>query len=202
QHMDFIDGEFAGHELRVLRASFSGELAFELHCRPVTAVPVWEALIASGFAPYGIDALDILRVEKGYLTSAELNGETTPYDLGMGPLVQVGNPCLGRDLLARPAFHENSRPHLVGLRALDGQGQFLAGAQLTLASEPRRPCGHVTSSVFSPTLGEWLGLALVARNLATAGAILTARDPLRDSSTAVRIVPPAHFDPAGARMKA
>jgi hypothetical protein len=35
-----------------------------------------------------------------------------------------------------------------------------------------------------------LGLALVARNLAVDGAILTARDPLRDSNTPVRIVPP------------
>jgi sarcosine oxidase subunit alpha len=163
---------------------------------------LWETLSAAGLAPYGIDALDVLRVEKGYLVSAELNGETTPLDLGMDALVQLGNPCLGRDLLERPAFHEATRPRLVGLRALDGQAQFLAGAQLTAAEAATRPCGHVTSSVFSPTLGEWLGLALVARNLATEGAILTARDPLRDRNTPVRIVAPAHFDPTGARMLA
>jgi glycine cleavage system aminomethyltransferase T len=163
---------------------------------------LWEALSAAGLAPYGIDALDILRVEKGYLISAELNGETTPLDLGMEAMVHLGNPCLGRELLERAAFHEPTRPRLVGLRALDGQAQFLAGAQLTAADSATRPCGHVTSSVFSPTLGEWLGLALVARNLAIEGAILTARDPLRDSNTPVRIVPAAHFDPAGARMMA
>ena len=202
KHMDFADGEFGGHELRVLRASFSGELAFELHCRPAGAIVLWETLSAAGLAPYGIDALDVLRVEKGYLVSAELNGETTPLDLGMDALMQLGNPCLGRDLLERPAFHEATRPRLVGLRALDGQAQFLAGAQLTAAEPATRPCGHVTSSVFSPTLGEWLGLALVARNLATEGAILTARDPLRDRNTPVRIVAPAHFDPTGARMLA
>jgi heterotetrameric sarcosine oxidase alpha subunit len=202
KHMDFADGEFGGHELRLLRASFSGELAFELHCRPASAVMLWEALSAAGLAPYGIDALDILRVEKGYLISAELNGETTPLDLGMEAMVHLGNPCLGRELLERAAFHEPTRPRLVGLRALDGQAQFLAGAQLTAADSATRPCGHVTSSVFSPTLGEWLGLALVARNLAIEGAILTARDPLRDSNTPVRIVPAAHFDPAGARMMA
>ncbi len=201
-HMDFADGQFRGHQLRLLRASFSGELAFELHCRPEAAVILWEALSAAGLAPYGIDALDILRVEKGYLVSAELNGETTPLDLGMEGLVRQGNPCLGRELLDRPAFHEATRPRLVGLRALDGHTPFLAGAQLTAADSATRPCGYVTSSVFSPTLGEWLGLALLARNLAAEGAILRARDPLRDADTAVRVVAPAHFDPGGARMKA
>lgn len=202
KHMEFADGHFDGHDLRLLRASFSGELAYELHCRPAIALMLWEALHAEGLAPYGIDALDILRVEKGYLVSSEINGQTTPLDLGMEAMVGLGNPCLGRELLDRAAFLEATRPRLVGLRALDGQAQFLAGAQLTGAESATRPCGHVTSSVFSPTFGEWLGLALVARNLAVEGTMLTARDPLRSSHTAVRIVSPVHFDATGARMMA
>jgi sarcosine oxidase subunit alpha len=87
------------------------------------------------------------------------------------------------------------------VRALDGQARFLGGAQLTSADSATQPCGHITSSVFSPTLGEWLGLALVARTIAGDGAMLTARDPLRGADTAVRTVPPVHFDPAGTRMK-
>ena len=73
----------------------SGELAFELHCRPSIALPPWEALVESGLAPYGLEALDILRVEKGYLVSFEINGQTTPFDLGMSGLVKLGNPCVG-----------------------------------------------------------------------------------------------------------
>ena len=201
-HMDFADGWFGGHELRALRASFSGELAFELHCRPAIAVSLWDALIATGLAPYGLEALDILRVEKGYLVGSELNGQTTPFDLGMEGLVKLGNPCLGRKLLDRPAFHEASRPRLVGLRAADGRAQFLGGAQLTTDSTSTRPCGYITSSVFSPTLGEWLGLALLARDRAADGAVLMARDPVRGSDTSVRVVSPVHFDPSGDRMKA
>ena len=199
-HMDFADGSFGGHDLRLLRASFSGELAFELHCRPASAVPLWQALVDAGLAPYGLDALDILRVEKGYLVSSEINGETTPFDLGLEALVRAGNACLGRELLDRPAFHEPTRPRLVGLRAADGKAQFLAGAQITAPAQQTRPCGHVTSSVYSPALGEWLGLALVARSFAE-GAILDARDPLRGHDTPVRIVSPVHFDPTGLRMK-
>ena len=199
-HMGFADGVYDDHELRLLRASFSGELAFELHCRPGSAPGLWQALVDGGLAPYGLDAVDILRVEKGYLVTSEINGETTPYDLGMEPLVRIGNRCLGRELLDRPAFHEPTRPRLVGLRAADGHAPFLAGAQLLAAGASTRPCGHVTSTVYSPTLNEWLGLALVARSLAE-GTVLEAHDPLRGRTTPVRIVPPVHYDPAGTRMK-
>jgi len=199
-HMEFADGVFAGHALRILRASFSGELAFELHCRPAIAVALWEALFAAGLMPYGLEAVDILRVEKGYLVGSELNGQTTPFDLGMSGFVKQGNACVGSALLDRPAFHEATRPRLVGLRACDGRAQFLGGAQLTRADAPNHPCGYVTSSVYSPTLGQWVGLALVARNQAE-GVELTARDPLRGGDTQVRVVAPVHFDPSSERMK-
>jgi sarcosine oxidase subunit alpha len=202
RHMDFARGRHAGHELTVLRASFSGELAFELHCRPAIAPVLWEALVAAGLPPYGLEALDILRVEKGYLTTAEINGQTTPHDLGMEALVKLGNPCVGRELLERAAFHEPSRPRLVGLRAVDGRGRFLAGAQLVAPGAPARPLGHVTSTVYSPALGEWIGLALVARSHAADGTPLVACDPVRDGDLPVRVVPTVHFDPAAERMKA
>jgi sarcosine oxidase subunit alpha len=198
--MDFAGGKFGGRDLRVLRASFSGELAYELHCRPAIAVPLWEALIAAGLAPYGLEALDILRVEKGYLVSSEINGETTPYDLNMDGLLKLGNSCLGRELLDRPAFHEPSRPRLVGVRARDGKAKFQAGAQLTTEDESRHAAGHVTSAVYSPALGEWVGLALLARRLGEEARIV-ARDPLRGGDTPLRVVPTVHFDPAGERMK-
>ncbi len=199
-HMDFADGRFQDRDLRVLRASFSGELAYELHCRPGIAVALWQALIAAGLPPYGLEALDILRVEKGYLVSSEINGETTPHDLNMDGLLKLQNPCLGRELLDRPAFHEPSRPRLVGVRARDGRTRILAGAQLTTEDEPGRSAGYVTSAVYSPALGEWVGLALLARRLGEEARIV-ARDPLRGGDTPLRIVSPVHVDPAGERMK-
>jgi len=47
-HMDFATGRWHERELRLLRASFSGELAFELHCRPDIAVSLWQALVNAG----------------------------------------------------------------------------------------------------------------------------------------------------------
>ena len=201
-HMAFAEGRWQGRGLRMLRASFSGELAFELHCRPGIAVPLWSALVQAGLPPYGLEALDILRVEKGYLVTSEINGQTTPQDLGMDSLIKLGNPCVGRDLLDREAFHDPQRPRLVGLQALDPKESFLAGAQVTVASAPTRSVGHVTSTVYSPALSRWIGLALVGRHLSSEDHELIARDPIRGRETRVKVVPPAHFDASGARMRA
>ncbi len=202
KHMDFAAGRFHGEELRVLRASFSGELAFELHARPAIALPLWQALTDAGLPPYGLEALDILRLEKGYLVGSEMNGQATPFDLGMGVLVAQGNDCVGRALLDRPALHDPSRPVLVGLRARDARSPIAGGAQLTAPADSLRPLGHVSSSAFSPALGEWIALAFLARDHAADGTELIARDPLRESDVAVRVTPTVHFDPAAERMKA
>jgi glycine cleavage system aminomethyltransferase T len=200
-HMGFATGAWNGAALRLLRASFSGELAYELHCRPRIATSLWQALVDAGLLPYGIEALDILRLEKGYLIGAELNGQTTPLDLGMDALVKVGNRCIGRELMDRPALQAANRPKLVGLRAVDGRSKFLAGAQLTRLEERVRSCGYVTSSAYSPSCAEWIGLALLSREYAKEGNALWARDPVHGAETRVRVTSPVHYDSAGERMK-
>jgi methylglutamate dehydrogenase subunit C len=203
RHMGFADSA----KLRLLRASFSGELAYELHCQPAIAQALWQSLDAAGLRPFGLEALEILRVEKGYLTSAELNGQTTPADAGMGAMLRAGpdgavRDCVGRALLEREGLKAADRPILVGLRAADGKGQFLAGAQITTSPGDRLSLGYVTSAVFSPALQQWIGLALVARHSSAAGTELIARDPLRLGDTRIRIVPAAHFDPDSHRIRA
>jgi sarcosine oxidase subunit alpha len=90
---------------------------------------------------------------------------------------------------------------LVGLRAADGNASIQGGAQITTVNAPSRSLGHVTASAYSPALGEWIALALVARSFAAEGTLLVARDPLRGGDTPVRVTALVHFDPSGERMK-
>ena len=199
KHMDFVQGEWQGGPLRVLRASFSGERAYEIHCRHAAACRLWRSLVDQGLPPYGTEALDILRVEKGYLVSSEMNGQATPLDLGMDGMLKRHNDCVGIELLRRPALREPNRPKLVGFRASDSRSRFSAGAQVTVDLQ-NRSCGHVTSVVFSPMLNEWVGLGFLARDLPERAPIM-ARDPLRGRNTELRVTQCAHFDPTGERMK-
>ncbi|MBL8264955.1 glycine cleavage T C-terminal barrel domain-containing protein, partial [Steroidobacter sp.] len=200
-HMTFFETQHRGSTLRVLRASYSGELAYELHCQPDAALSLCQLLADSGLKPDGLEALDVLRTEKGYLGGSEMNGQTTPDDLGLSTHLQANNQCIGSALLNRAAFHAPERPALIGIRATDGRSRFLAGAQITSADQRTRSAGHVTSAVFSPALSQWVGLALIDRNVVRSGVPLLAMDPLRQLETAIVTTATTHFDPTGERMK-
>ncbi len=200
-HMGHQSGTWRDYPLRLLRASFTGELAYELHCAPAIASSLWSELVAAGLAPFGLEALDVLRVEKGYLTSSELNGQTAPADVFASSMLKAMGQPVGKAMLNRPAFSDDNRPVLVGVRACDGKSAFLGGAQITRPESPAHSLGYVTSSVFSPQLKEWIGLALVARNQASLGTELLARDPIRGGDTPVRITGSVHFDPSHERIR-
>jgi sarcosine oxidase subunit alpha len=80
-----------GLQARLFRISFSGEPAYEI------AVPagygdalvrrIMEAGREFGIAPYGTEALGVMRVEKGHVARPELNGTTTAADLGLGKMM-------------------------------------------------------------------------------------------------------------------
>jgi heterotetrameric sarcosine oxidase alpha subunit len=205
-HLSWVAGQWRGRPLRILRASFSGELGFELHCAADEAVSLWQALQAAGtprgIRPYGLEGLDVLRIEKGYLTSAEITGQTSPYDLRLDSSVRASGDCIGQALLERPSLHELTRPILVGLLAAHPAQRFNAGAQLVAPSAPGEALGYITSAAFSPMLERHIALGLLARHHALPGTRVLAADPLAGSPVPLLVSEPVHFDPAGERMKA
>ena len=197
-----------GTPARLFRLSFSGELAYEV------AVPArfGDALIrkiveegaAFGIAPYGTEALGVLRIEKGHPAGGELNGQTTAHDLGLGKLLSAKKDFIGRFMAARPALTDPSRPSLVGFRPVNREDRLRAGAHLipkgaeaTAANDQ----GYVTSIAFSPSLGQWLGLGLLANGPQRHGELVRAYDPVRAGDVEVEACPPCHFDPEGARLR-
>jgi heterotetrameric sarcosine oxidase alpha subunit len=197
----------AGARVRLFRISYSGELAYEIAVPANHTVAVWEALLAAGrevgLALYGTEAMVAMRIEKGHVAGAEINGQTTPADLGLARLVSAKKHFVGRRLLERPALADTARPRLVGLEPVDGVTPIPAGAQLV--DDPRVPppvpmLGHVTSPTFSPTLGRPIALALLKNGTARHGETVTAAAPLDDSFVPVRVVAPVFYDPAEERL--
>jgi methylglutamate dehydrogenase subunit C len=197
-----------GTPARLFRLSFSGELAYEV------AVPArfGDALIrkiveegaAFGIAPYGTEALGVLRIEKGHPAGGELNGQTTAHDIGLGKLLSAKKDFIGRFMAARPALIDPSRPSLVGLRPVNREDRLRAGAHLipkgaeaTAANDQ----GYVTSIAFSPSLGHWLGLGLLTNGPQRHGEVVRAYDPVRNGDVEVEICPPCHIDPEGNRLR-
>jgi len=168
--MGVRDCRIAGLPARVFRISFSGELAYEINVPADWGRSVWEAAMSAGRAEdiiaYGTEAMGTLRIEKGHVAGGELNGQTTPQDLGLGHLVSTKKDFIGKALLARPGLQDPERPRLVGLAPSDGKTRIRAGAHIVVeTSGAGSAIGHVSSTAWSPTLGHPIALALVAGGL-------------------------------------
>ena len=193
---------------RLFRMSYSGELAYEIHVAARRGLAMWEAVLAAGepfgIMPYGTEAMSTLRIEKGHVViGAEIDGRTTAVDLGMEKLVNPNKWCIGKPLLARPALTAPDRWQLVGLRA-EGDARIPRGAKIVADPDPAAPIpmqGHVTSWCFSPNLGAWIALALVANGRARHGETVWATSPLAGERARVTIGSSTFIDPAGERLR-
>src|SRR5215204_573098 len=96
----------------------------------------------------------------------EMDGRTTPDDVGLGGMVAADKDCIGKPLLERPALRAEHRKQLVGLVPVDRTSAIPKGAQLVLDPKHAPPnpiAGHVTSTCYSPTLQFPITLALLER---------------------------------------
>ena len=193
-------------ECRIARISFSGELGYEVYVGSDHADAKMEALKvaveAEGGALYGLEALGTLRIEKGHVTAAELDGRVTLADAGLGRMASKKKPFIGRALANRPELLEENRPRLVGILPVDRSRTFRSGAILCEAGAVRgHGVGWITAVTHSPAFGHWIGLGF-ARGGAGGGErrTLVAADPVRRERVEVEIVSPHMFDAKGARL--
>jgi sarcosine oxidase subunit alpha len=189
---------------RVLRVGFSGDLAFEIYVSAGHGAMLWERLIAAGgeygITPYGVDALNALRIEKGHVAGAELDGRTTADDLGLARMIKSDGDFIGRRSLSRPGLNDPARWQLVGLVPEDGRTALPPGAKI-VADIPDRYIGELTSASWSPMLDKPIALALVAGDRSRHGDRLVAASPLFGREVPVIVTSPVFFDPEGARLR-
>ncbi len=205
--MGIVHGRIGDVPVMVCRLSFSGELAYEVYCGAGHGLAVWDALIVAGepfgIVPYGLEALGTLRIEKGHVTGAEMDGRTTARDLHLGAMLSKKKPFIGSALMDRPGLIAGHRHRLVGLLSLDGRP--LAGGahivdRLAHGGAPDGSIGHITAACFSPALGRYIALGLVEGGKERHGTRAFVSDPLRGRYGPVEIVSHHFFDPDGSRM--
>ena len=203
--MAVAEATVAGVPGRVFRISFSGELAYEIAVPAAHALAVWSALLESGarcdLRPYGLDALNTLRIEKGHVTTAELNGNTTAGDLGLERLMKKQGDFIGRTLAQRAALASPERLQLVGVRPSDRTQRLRNGSQLVAPGARDESLGYLTSATPSVEFEGWVGLALLRGGRQRLGARLLARSPVHEEATEVQILGPHMLDPENTRVR-
>ena len=210
-HLHCTAGTVTGLPAQLLRVSYSGEYACEIYVRAGAGADLWARLLAEGagevITPYGLDTMDVLRIEKGYIAAgAEADGRTTPVDLGLGKLMKKDRRFVGWKGLQRPTLERENRLQLVGLLSADAKRPLREGAQIVSTAEATgfgAIIGHVTSAAYSPGLGRHIALALLQRGHVRHGETVHVADPLRDGRKrrAATVTDPIFIDPAGARLQ-
>jgi sarcosine oxidase subunit alpha len=168
-HMTMRESRLDGVPLRVLRASFSGELGYEVNLPVDHTTALFERLWARAAdfsaVPYGIEALEIMRTEKGFIhIGTDTDGTTLPQDIGFArALDRKAANFVGRRSLLRPAARDPDRFELVALSPVDRRTLLPVGAQIAPGAPPTQTQGHVTSSYWSPELQRPVALGMLAR---------------------------------------
>jgi sarcosine oxidase subunit alpha len=194
---------------RVFSVSFSGESSFEINVPAAYARAIFNRVLDKGnrygITPYGLEALDVLRIEKGHLSvGTEIDGRTVPTDLGMEKMVSRKKNFIGRALLERPGLMGDDRPNFVGLKSVDSRMPIPRGAHLVTSpwspGNTQSSLGTLTAAVWSPTLEHPIGLALLHRGRTRINERLWAVSPVAGDSVEVVVESPCFYDPGGARV--
>ncbi len=220
-----VPARLGGAAIHLSRTGYTGDLGYEVWCASDDALAVWDAIVAAGapfrLEPAGLDALDVTRVEAGFI----LNGvdyfpaqrcpiasrKSSPFEIGLGWTVQLERePFVGQAALRRERATGSARA-LVGLdvewdtleRLFDRVGLPLhlpttawRGA-VPLYSDRGRQVGRATSGAWSPLLKRNLALASVEAAHAAPGSrlLIEATVEFRRERVPATVVPTPFFDP-------
>ena len=194
----FREVEVVGVRCRVLRVGFLGELSYELHHPSSRSTKLWDALLSEGagigIRPHGLDALLILRLEKGHIiVGQDTDFDTTPEKAGLNWIVKMAKPdFVGKVALARMSEMVTQQKlfpiSFAGSNApVEGETLFLEGSHI----------GHLTSACYSPVLKHGIGLGWVRRR--------HGKFPSRvvtSTGCVGTVVSGPFYDPAGGRLRA
>jgi heterotetrameric sarcosine oxidase gamma subunit len=184
-----------------IRASFVGELGWELYVPVELALHVFDRLREVGgdlgLRLAGAHALDSLRIEKGFVHVGHDVGPTDdPSSSGLGHVVRPDGDFVGADA-ARAAAGRTPARRLVTV-SLDDPEPVLFHGESVIAEE--RIVGTVMSAAYAHTVGAAAGLAWVDGSLVEDGGAPVAVDVAGTPVKAAISTRPLH-DPAGSRMR-
>jgi sarcosine oxidase subunit alpha len=193
-YLDARQAAVAGVDALLLRIGFVGEVGYEIHFPAAYGEHVWDALVAAGARPFGLEPQRVLRLQKLHvIVGQDTDSESTPYGAAMPWVVKLDKQqdFIGRWALEHAAEHP-APTALVGFTMADGH---VPTEGAVVHAQDGAPLGQVTSSRRSPQLGSVIGMAWVPAALASDGASITIRDEGRDFTATVTTRP--FYDPEG-----
>ena len=155
-----------GFNCMVSRTGYTGEDGFEIYLSNEDVVPLYNRLLGAGVTPIGLGARDTLRFEANLpLYGNELSDTVSPIEAGYGYFVKTDKEAfIGKEVLSKQKAEGVNRK-TVGFTMKEkkiprhGYSVFKDGKEI----------GKVTTGYKSPTLDEFIGLALIDASFAKIG---------------------------------
>ncbi|WP_112309269.1 GcvT family protein [Pseudogemmobacter bohemicus] len=192
-------GRIAGREVWLARVSFAGELGWEIHSRLADTPAVWDAVLAAGaplgLKPFGMFALNSLRIEKGYRAwKGDLSTDYTVLQGGLERFVDWGKA----EFRGRAALEAEKQ---AGVAKRFATLVIEAGAfdppYMSTIWKGEQVVGELTSGYFGHRVGKCIGLGMLRADLNVPGealeveifgarfaAVVQADEPLWDAKNA------------------
>jgi sarcosine oxidase subunit alpha len=204
-HLAMREGTLCGMPARIYRVSFTGELTYEINVPSEQGAALWQALMEAGadaIEPFGMDALMLLRLEKGFLhLGSDTDGTSIPDDVGWGKVAaSKKRDYIGKRSLRLPEYARSDRFQLVGLMT-ESSVPFVIGSHLKVQGSQSITDGWVTSAGTAVLSGEPIALGMVRSGRARIGQTVVLYDAGAPIARA-RVVNPPFYDASGDRMNA
>ena len=186
----------------ISRTGYSGELGYELYCKPDAAADLWNAVFEAGkphgMLPIGLSAIETIRIECGLLFPDVdyFQHKTDPFEVRLDKLVKLDKPgdFIGKDALRRIA--DEGTPRLLTTLRLEGDETPEYGATVT---KDGNEVGVVRSACKSPTFDEQIAMAAIDRQLDEEGTSVEVA--LGDGSVAATVAPFPLYDTVKSRPR-
>jgi len=220
KYFRFAKGRIGETELIISRSGYTGEIGYELYTPAEEAAVVWETIVQAGRAfglkPYGVIAMNTLRLEKGYpLYGNDLNETVTPFHCGLERWVKFERRrFVGREALLKVSEQGPER-RFVGLvlaedRAAAFNDQAYAGGEWLNQRDPStgilekvlvggEEVGHITYSNRGHSVNQMLALAYVKASHAWPGNRLMVN--VGGKPCPAVVTPTPFYDPQGVRLR-
>ena len=181
----------------VSRTGYSGELGYEIFCRPDGAEALWRSLTDAGATPYGLAAVETLRIESGliFIGYDYFQHETDPFDVSLDKLIRLDTG----DFHGKAALEETAKnpPRRFVTLSVEGGETPEYGAAVTRDGQA---VGTLTSPCESPSLGAVIGLAVLETQVAVPGERVEVAVGDRTTPATVEQLP--LYDPEKRRPRA